>query len=60
MNAENEFVAFRTLWNAIPMSEEAAQQICDCLNHYVKRSGKSIGELEKVLVVYKLEKVKTE
>lgn len=54
----SEFVAFRTLWNAIPMSEEVAQQICDCLNHYVLRSGKSIRELEKILAVYKLEKVK--
>jgi hypothetical protein len=55
----NDFIAFKTLWNAIPMSEEAAQRICDCLNHYVLRSGKSIRELEKVLALYKLEKVKT-
>jgi len=54
----SEFVAFQTLWNAIPMSEEATQRICDCLNHYVRRSGKSIRELEKILAVYKLEKVK--
>jgi len=56
----NEFAAFKTLWNAIPMSEEAAERICDCLNEYVRKSGKSIRELEKVLALYKLEKVNPE
>jgi hypothetical protein len=59
MKVENEFVAFRTLWNAIPMSEQAAERICGCLNYYVRWSGNSIRELEKVLAVYKLKKVKT-
>jgi len=35
------------------MSEQAAERICDCLNYYVKQSGKSIRELEKILAVYK-------
>lgn len=54
----SDFVVFRILWNAIPMSEQAAERICDCLNYYVKQSGKSIRELEKILAVYKLEAVK--
>jgi hypothetical protein len=49
-----EFVAFRTLWDSIPCSEEATQRICDCLNWYVKRSGKSLEAIERCLALYKL------
>ena len=50
----NDFVAFRTLQNAVPCTEEAAQLICDCLNWYVKRSGKPLEAVERALALYKL------
>lgn len=50
----SDFAAFRALWNAIPCSEEAAQRICDCLNWYVARSGKSLAAIERTLALYKL------
>jgi len=59
MSGFEEFVAFKVLWNAIPMSEESAELICSCLNYYLAKSGKSIRELEKILAQYKLEKATT-
>jgi len=40
-----EFVAFRTLWNSVPLSEETTQLIFDCIDYYVKRSGKTMREV---------------
>jgi len=57
MSGSDEFVAFKVLWNSIPMSEQSADLICGCLNYYVGQSGKSIRELEKILAQYKLEKM---
>ena len=50
----NDFVAFRVLWDSIPFTEQAAELICDCLNWYVARSGKSLETVEKCLAMYKL------
>ena len=50
----NDFVAFRVLWGSIPFTEQAAELICDCLNWYVARSGKSLETVEKCLAMYKL------
>ena len=50
----NDFVAFRVLWDSIPFTEQAADLICDCLNWYVKRSGKPLETVERALALYKL------
>lgn len=50
----NDFVAFRVLWDSNPFTEEAAQMVCDCLNWYVRRSGKPIEAAERTLALYKL------
>ena len=49
-----DFVAFRALWDSIPFTEQAAELICDCLNWYVKRSGKPLWVAERALALYKL------
>lgn len=59
LTCHGDFTVFRTLWNAIPFSEEAANLICECLNWYVKRSGKSMATIERALALYKL-KTETE
>jgi hypothetical protein len=50
----NDFVAFRVLWDSVPFTEQAADLICDCLNWYVKRSGKPLETVERALALYKL------
>jgi hypothetical protein len=50
----NDFAAFRVLWNSNPFTEEATQLVCDCLNWYVVRSGKSLETAERALALYKL------
>ena len=52
----HDFAAFRTLWNSVPFTEESANLIMDCLNWYVKRSGKSMATIERALALYKLER----
>jgi hypothetical protein len=50
-----DFVAFRALWDSVPFTEQAAAElICDCLNWYVVRSGKSLETVERALALYKL------
>ena len=49
-----DFVAFRVLWDSIPFTEQATQLVCDCLNWYVARSGKSLETVERALALYKL------
>jgi len=49
-----DFVAFRVLWDSVPFTEQAAELICDCLNWYVARSGKSLETVERPLALYKL------
>jgi len=49
-----DFVAFRVLWDSIPFTEQAAVLICDCLNWYVARCGKSLETVERLLALYKL------
>jgi hypothetical protein len=50
----NDFVAFRALWDSYPFTEEAMRLVCDCLNWYVARSGKSLETVERALALYKL------
>jgi hypothetical protein len=49
-----DFVAFRALWDSYPFTEEAMRLVCDCLNWYVARSGKSLETVERALALYKL------
>ena len=49
-----DFAAFQVLWNSVPFTEEAADLIIDCLNFYVKRSGKPLATVERALALYKL------
>ena len=49
-----DFVAFRVLWDSVPFTEQAADLICDCLNWYVARNGKSLETVERALALYKL------
>ena len=49
-----DFIAFRALWDSYPFTEEATQLVCDCLNWYVVRSGKSLETVERALALYKL------
>jgi len=50
----DDFVVFRVLWDSNPFMEEATQLVCDCLNWYVRRSGKSLETVERCLALYKL------
>jgi hypothetical protein len=54
LTCHGDFAAFQVLWNSIPLSEEAADLIVDCLNFYVTRSGKSLAVIERTLALYKL------
>ena len=54
LTCHSDFAAFRVLWNSVPFTEEAANLIMDCLNFYVKRSGKSLAVIERTLALYKL------
>jgi hypothetical protein len=49
-----DFVAFRVLWDSNPFTEEATRLVCDCLNWYVARCGKSLDAVERLLALYKL------
>jgi hypothetical protein len=50
----SDFVAFRTLYTSIPMTEQVAQLICDCLNYYLKKSKVPVERLEKIMALYKV------
>lgn len=52
-----EFIAFRTLHDVVPMTEETANMICECLNNYLTKTRKSPSLIEKLLVQYKLQKM---
>jgi hypothetical protein len=50
-----EFVAFRTLHEAMPFTEGADDLVCRCLEYYLVHSGKSVDVVERFLAKYKIE-----
>jgi hypothetical protein len=50
-----EFVAFRTLHEADPMTDEAYELIVRCLEYYLQHCGKPLSLIERFLAQYKIE-----
>jgi len=49
-----DFIAWRIMYNATPMSEEAADLIAGCLNYLSSRLGYKIRELERLAAIHRL------
>jgi len=50
----NDFIAFRVLVYANPMTPKSAKLISECLNWYERHCGMSFREIERCLALYKL------
>jgi hypothetical protein len=50
----NDFAAFRTLWDSIPFTPQAARLRRNCLDWWLRRNSMSIGAAERLLALYKL------
>jgi hypothetical protein len=49
------FVAFRALWDSIPLTPKAYERNRALIDGFVRRSGKSLEAIERCLALYKLE-----
>jgi hypothetical protein len=49
-----EFVAFRTLHEALPFNEKTEDLVCRCLEYYLCHSGKRVDVVERFLAQHRI------